>query len=134
MFSAQRFASRPRSEAEWDIVPEGDLPEWDRGLALQALWRWDGHFDKLSTSVDSAWEQRKLEASLPSPNTTCTLYVLTQISMSYLGRVSEGREGRSWTLLGSSINSKPRCAKCFTAERSKDGCIILVFVQDALLG
>jgi hypothetical protein len=23
------------------IVPEGDLPERGRGLALRALWRWD---------------------------------------------------------------------------------------------
>ena len=31
----------------------------------------------------------------PSPNTTGIFYISTQLEMSYLGRVSEGREGQS---------------------------------------
>ncbi|MBE0682455.1 MAG: hypothetical protein IH589_11125 [Anaerolineales bacterium] len=40
------------------LVPEGDYPFWAHDL------RWGGHFDKLSTSVDSAREQEKPEATL----------------------------------------------------------------------
>jgi len=31
-------------------------------VCVREAWQVGGHFDKLSTSVDSAWEQKKFEA------------------------------------------------------------------------
>jgi hypothetical protein len=51
-----REASPKRSE--WDIVPEGALPEWDRGLALRAVAAW------------TMFGSRENSKPVPSPNTT----------------------------------------------------------------
>jgi hypothetical protein len=57
-----------------DIVPEGVLPKWDRGLALRAVALGRGaSTPSVSTSVDSAWQQRKLEAKSLSKYDQCTL-------------------------------------------------------------
>jgi len=102
-----------------------------------------GHFDRLSTSVDNAWEQEKLAARIilenPADRASELQANTVRPAWSFIPLDGTGSPSPSAWVLGNPTLpamslSKGHAARPALRSSATAGCIILATVQDALLG